>query len=57
MAYYVYQDSAGEWRWYLQAANGRRLADSGEGYGDKRDCLHAIEQVKGSSGAPVHEKS
>jgi uncharacterized protein YegP (UPF0339 family) len=57
MAYHVYKDKAGEWRWYLQAANGRKLADSGEGYSDKRDCLDAIEQVKGSAGAPVHEKS
>ena len=57
MAYYVYKDKAGEWRWYLEAANGRKLADSGEGYIDKRDCLHAIELVKGTAAAPVHEKA
>ncbi|HKP36444.1 MAG TPA: hypothetical protein VJT71_06270 [Pyrinomonadaceae bacterium] len=28
MTYYYYQDASGEWRWRLQAANGRnRLLD------------------------------
>jgi uncharacterized protein YegP (UPF0339 family) len=30
MTYYYYKDSKGEWR--LKAANGRIIADSGEGY-------------------------
>ncbi|MCA1815676.1 MAG: DUF1508 domain-containing protein [Acidobacteria bacterium] len=52
----VYKDAAGEWRWRLDATNGRVVADSGEGYAHKQDCLHAIELVKGSKGAPVNEK-
>lgn len=28
----VYQDEAGEYRWTAKAANGRKVADSGEGY-------------------------
>lgn len=54
-AFHVYEDSAGEWRWHLKAANGRVVADSGEGYRDRADCLHGIELVKGSKDAPVKE--
>lgn len=53
MTYYVYKDAAGEWRWRLLAANNRKIANSGEGYNNKQDCLDAIELVKGSSTAPV----
>jgi len=55
MAYIVYRDNIGEWRWFLRAANGRKLADSGEGYFNRNDCLHAVALVKGSSAAPVLE--
>ncbi len=56
MKYKVYKDKSGEWRWRLVASNGRTLADSGEGYRNKQDCLNAIEQVKGSKDAPVEEE-
>ena len=49
----VYEDAAGEWRWRLVAGNDRVIADSGEGYSDRRDCLHAIELVKDSREARV----
>lgn len=49
----VYKDATGEWRWRLLAGNGRVIADSGEGYRHRQDCLHAIELVKGSKGAQV----
>jgi uncharacterized protein YegP (UPF0339 family) len=55
MAYYVYQDSQGQWRWRLLAANRQIIATSGEGYVRKTDCLHAIDLVKGSGSAPVYE--
>ena len=42
----VYKDKAGEWRWTLIAANGRKIGDSGEGYINKTDCLYGIELVK-----------
>ncbi len=48
----VYKDDAGEWRWRLVAGNNEIIA-SGEGYRDKRDCLHAIELVKDSKDARV----
>lgn len=53
MEYQVYKDVSGEYRWRLVAANGRRIADSGEGYINKSDCLSAITLVKGSTNAPV----
>jgi uncharacterized protein YegP (UPF0339 family) len=54
--YLVYQDASEEWRWQLRAGNSRIIADSGEGYHNKQDCLHAIALVKGSQDAPVKEK-
>lgn len=56
MAYYIYKDVQGYWRWRLLAANNRNIANSGESYYNKEDCLHAIALVKGSSAAPVYEQ-
>lgn len=42
-----------QWRWRLIAANGRIIADSGESYHNKADCLTAIHtiQVQGRDAA------
>jgi len=53
MAYYVRRDAANHWRWRLRAANNRIIAESGEAYLNKQDCLAAIPLVKGSGNAPV----
>ena len=55
MTYYIYKDTNGHWRWYLNAANNRKIANSGEGYYNKSDALAAIQLVKGSSQAPIYE--
>lgn len=57
MVYFVYQDQSVNrlWRWRLYAANNRIIADSGEGYYNKSDCLAAIALVKASQNAPVRE--
>ena len=55
MKYCTYKDAAGEWRWRLKAENGKIIADSGEGYKNKQDCLDAIGKVKGSRDAPVED--
>ena len=55
MEYQVYKVTAGQYRWRLVAANNRRIADSGEGYNNKADCLAAINLVKGSANAPVKD--
>ena len=55
MAYHIYRDASYQWRWRLLAANNRNIANSGEAYHNKADCLAAISLVKGSSSTPVYE--
>lgn len=55
MYYKVYRDTANQWRWRLYAANNKIIADSGESYYNKQDCLSGIALVKSSSNAPVQE--
>lgn len=45
----MYRDTAGEWRWRAVAANGNILADSGEGYKRRIDCLSGLETVTGTT--------
>jgi len=56
MRYVMYKDANHQWRWYLEAANNRKVANSGEGYLNKADCQAAINLVKGSSTVPVYER-
>jgi uncharacterized protein YegP (UPF0339 family) len=56
MAYWMYKDVQGYWRWRLVAANNRIIANSGEGYANKGDCLSAIYLVQGSGNAPIYEQ-
>ena len=46
MIFAMYKDARGEWRWFLQADNKEKIANSGEGYKNRSDCLHAINLVK-----------
>jgi len=55
MEYHVYRDTQYQYRWYLIAANNRKIANSGEGYHNRADCLAAISLVKGSSHVPVRD--
>ena len=45
MKFETYVDSRIEWRWRLKADNGKIIADSGEGYKNYTDCLHAINFI------------
>jgi len=56
MFYYLYKDSNKQWRWTLYAANNRKIANSGESYWNRTDCIHAINLVKGSGPAPIRER-
>jgi len=47
----VYKDKAKEWRWRLVASNGRIIADSGEGYTERNDCVEALDRVRKHSKA------
>ena len=55
MKYKIFKDKTGEFRWRLVADNGKTIADSGEGYNNKADCLRGIDLVKSSTSAPVQE--
>jgi uncharacterized protein YegP (UPF0339 family) len=54
MYFRVYLDRAGEWRWTLFAANGRKIADSAEGYMRYDNCVHGVRLVmQTSTSTPV----
>ncbi len=57
MYFYLYKDAASYWRWTLYASNGRKVADSGEGYVNKIDAENGINLVKSSYNAPVRQAS
>jgi uncharacterized protein YegP (UPF0339 family) len=48
------QDNAKEWRWRLKAANGRTIADSGEGYSAK-STVGAVDLLTHRNQHPVDE--
>jgi uncharacterized protein len=56
MAYWMFKDTSGQWRWRLVAANNRIIAVSGESYWNKQDCRSAISLVQSSAAAPVYER-
>lgn len=43
--FYTYEDRRGEFRWYLKDRNGRKIADSGEGYTTEYGCERAVKNV------------
>ena len=55
MNFIIYRDSNNQWRWHLKAANGRIIADSGESYWNKDDCINGINLVKQASAAQILE--
>lgn len=56
MYFHLYKDVNSHWRWTLIVAqNGRKIANSGEGYWNKADCVAAINLVRGSGSAPIRE--
>ena len=58
MYFQIYQGNGNEWRWRLKAANHEPIANGGEGYINKNDCLHAIGLLMDTNRqTPVHEVS
>lgn len=49
----VYRDDAFEWRWRFRANNYKTIADSGEGYKNYGDAMHAINLMRQCFKAPV----
>lgn len=56
MYFDLYKDVQGHWRWTLWSTNGRKIANSGEGYHNKQDAIHAINLVASSNGVPIKER-
>ena len=53
----VFQQTNGQWRWRLWAANGNIIAEAGgDGYTSKAGCLNGIEAVRAAAQAPMCEK-
>ena len=55
MQFHIFQDAKLEWRWQLSGDDGKKVADSGDGYRDKEACLDSISAVKASDEAIVLE--
>ena len=53
MVFHIYQDVVGQWRWYLSAPNGVKLATAPLGYERRGDCVLAIKRVREAAGAPM----
>ncbi len=45
-AFEIYEDRGGEYRWRLCHRNGNVLADSGQGYAERRNAREGVESVK-----------
>jgi uncharacterized protein YegP (UPF0339 family) len=57
MKFYIFKDVAGYWRWHLVAANGKKIADSGEGYVNEQDCMSGIGLVMATNAqTPIYRK-
>lgn len=52
-SFLIYKDAKGEYRWRYQASNTKIIADSGEGYKKRADCVRGIDLVKDSHNKPV----
>lgn len=56
--YVVYKDRAAQYRWRFTANNGQIIADSGEAYVQKADCLRGIAIMKTEgAGAPIEDQT
>jgi len=46
MTFEIYADNAGDFRWRLKDGEGGNVANSGQGYKDKRSCTTIVENFK-----------
>ena len=53
-SYWLYKDSADEWRWTYHARNGLAIAVSSESYKKKSDAKRGIEIMQGSASSPIY---
>jgi len=45
IAFLIYQDQARYWRWSAKAANNEKLANGGEGYVNRADCVASARRL------------
>lgn len=45
MKFELYQDEKGEYRWTLRAKNGKKIADSAEGYKSLAHCEKMVAKI------------
>jgi uncharacterized protein YegP (UPF0339 family) len=56
MKFKVTKNTSGSWYWHLIAANGQKVATSGESFASKDNAKKAAENVKKNAGsAPIEE--
>ena len=53
MVFHIYQDIRNDWRWYLSAPNGAKLATAAESYKRRGDCVLAIKRMREAVAAPM----
>jgi len=53
MKFKLYKDKSKEWRWTLFVTNGRKIADSAEGYKRIHNCLKIANKLALKLGAKV----
>jgi uncharacterized protein YegP (UPF0339 family) len=53
MTFEVYQDAKDQYRWRLNAANGKSLATSGQGYKAKADCMNGVKRIQSDAGSKL----
>jgi len=53
MVFHIYQDIRNDWRWYLSAPNGAKLATAAEAYKRRGDCVLAIKRMREAVAAPM----
>lgn len=57
MTFYIFRDANNQWRWHLTAANNRIIANSGEAYHNRQDCINAVNLVMDTNRqTPFHER-
>jgi uncharacterized protein YegP (UPF0339 family) len=45
MKFIIYKDRKGEYRWTLEARNGKKIADSAEGYKRKTQVVKMVSKI------------
>lgn len=45
MKFIIYKDIKGEYRWTLEARNGKKIADSAEGYKRKTQVVKMVNKI------------